>query len=414
MQPHVEGHPPETEELVGTDGGKNEGSKTKLRIALIGTRGVPANYGGFETAVEEIGKRLVERGHHVTVYCRIQSRERPSAYLGMNLVHLPALRIKALETLSHSGVSVLHLGLRRRFDAAVVFNSANAPYIPLIRARGIPVATHVDGLEWKRTKWGGGGRRYYRRAEALAVRWSDALIADAQGIADYYATEFDVGTDLIAYGAPILTAARPQHIDKLGLEPGKFHLVVARFEPENNVLTAVEGYRQSNCEYPLIVVGSAPYAHDYTNAVEAIAAGDPRIKLMGPVWDQDQLNELYVYALSYVHGHSVGGTNPSLLRAMGAGTAVIAYDVVFNREVLGESGRFFSTAGDVARELESYESAPDHAQGVGRDLQDRAAKHYDWEDVADRYEALCRRLASGESQAGTASGRRRTATHDES
>src|SRR3954454_19154005 len=161
-----------------------------MRIAMVGTRGVPARYGGFETAVEEVGSRLAERGHRVGVYCRPTADEggRPAEYRGMELVHKGALRRRSLETLSHTGLSVAHL-LRHRTDAALVFNAANSPYLPALRAARIPVATHVDGLEWQRAKWGRAGHSYYRTAESLAVRWSDALIADAEGIADYYRRE---------------------------------------------------------------------------------------------------------------------------------------------------------------------------------------------------------------------------------
>ena len=160
----------------------------RLSIAMVGTRGVPARYGGFETAVEEIGRRLSDSGPRVVVYCRtVPGAEPPppAEHLGMELVHLPAARRRSLETLSHTALSVRHL-LAHRTDAAILFNAANSPLLPALRAARIPVATHVDGLEWKRAKWGVTGRRYYRAAEALAVRWSDALIADAQGIADYY------------------------------------------------------------------------------------------------------------------------------------------------------------------------------------------------------------------------------------
>jgi glycosyltransferase involved in cell wall biosynthesis len=205
-----------------------------MRIAMVGTRGVPARYGGFETAVEEVGRRLVERGHEVVVYCRTGcgAADAPLTLLGMELVHLPAARKRSLETLSHSALSVGHL-LRHRVDAAFIFNAANAPLLPVLRAARIPVATHVDGLEWKRAKWGDLGRRYYRLAEALAVRWSDALIADARGIADYYAREFGASTTLLRYGAPLIRPGAERLAD-LGLQPRGYHLVVARFEPENH------------------------------------------------------------------------------------------------------------------------------------------------------------------------------------
>ena len=387
-----------------------------MKIALIGTRGVPARYGGFETCVEEVGRRLAKDGHEVVVYCRHSPddvKPLPVEYEGMTLVHLPSLRKKALETLSHTALSVLHL-LAHPVDAAIVFNSANSVFLPLIRARGIPVATHVDGLEWKRTKWQGAGRAYYRLAEAMAVRWSDALIADAQGIADYYADEFGAQTEQIAYGAPILANDRHDKLDETGLEPSGYHLVVARFEPENHVHLIIEGYRRSNARCPLVVVGSAPYADAYTERLHSL--GDDRVRFMGGVWDQDLLDQLYANSLTYLHGHSVGGTNPSLLRAMGAGAATVAFDVNFNREVLLDTGRYFSSADGVRDEIELAEANPDVTASRGQRSQ-QGAYRYDWDDVSRRYEVLCETLVAAGShprrdRAARPSGRRRGITVD--
>lgn len=367
-----------------------------MRIAMLGTRGVPARYGGFETAVEEIGRRLAAAGHDVTVYCRGERHPEPE-YLGMRLVHLPAVKQKAAETLSHTGLSVVHAAARKLArhgaDAALVFNAANAPLLPVLRAMRIPVATHVDGLEWQRTKWSGTGKRYYLRAERLAVRWSDALIADAKGIQDYYRERYAADSVLIAYGAPILARPDLDKIREAGYEPGEYHLVVARFEPENHVHVAVEGYRASAAAKPLVVVGSAPYADEYTAKLRELAGDDPRIRFLGGIWDQDLLDALYAGALTYVHGHSVGGTNPSLLRAMGAGTATLAWDVVFNREVLGETGRFFGDAQALARLLEAAEADTGAEADRGTAARKRAAERYVWDDVARAYERLCIDLA---------------------
>src|SRR3954470_7575436 len=331
-------------------GGRAMRRSARLRVALVGTRGVPARYGGFETCVEEVGRRLVERGHSVVVYCRTTpgAPPPPAEYLGMRLVHFPAARKRSLETLSHSALSVAHL-LAHRVDAAVVFNAANAPLLPVLRAARIPVATHVDGLEWKRAKWGGGGRRYYRVVEGLSVRWSDALIADAQGIADYYRDEFAAPTEQIAYGAPKIAGGASDKLADVDLSPRGYHLVVARFEPENHVHVIVDGYRRSGATLPLVVVGSAPYADEYTRQVHALA-DDPG-GFLGGIGDQELLDQLYAHCATYLHGHSVGGTNPSLLRAIGAGAATIAFDVSFNREVLQTSGRYFRTPEDVAARL---------------------------------------------------------------
>jgi glycosyltransferase involved in cell wall biosynthesis len=307
----------------------------------------------------------------------------------MQRVVLPTLRRRSLETLSHTALSVIHRSIAS-VDAAILFNAANAPLLPVLRARRVPVATHVDGLEWKRAKWGPMGQRYYRWAESLSVRWSDALIADAEGIADYYRAEFAAPSSQIAYGAPILVDPQVQRLSELGLSRGRYHLVVARFEPENHVLEIVRGYVRSRAELPLVVVGSAPYADEYTTAIEA--AADRRVRLLGGVWDQDLLDALYAGSLTYLHGHSVGGTNPSLLRAGGAGAAVIAYDVGFNREVLGEPGVYFGTEEELAQSVERAESAPADTRQRGEEVQ-KAIARYDWDAVASEYEALLTRLA---------------------
>ena len=369
-----------------------------MRVALLGTRGVPARYSGFETCVEEVGQRLVRRGHHVVVYCRYRG-QRQRDHLGMQLVNLPALRLKATETLTHTFVSALDV-VWRDVDAAIVFNAANAALVPLLRARGIPVAVHVDGLEWKRDKWSDLGKRYYLLAERLAVRWADRLIADSRGIQSYYLGRYGAPSDYLSYGAPILAPAPPRRLAGLGLAPHRYHLVVARLEPENNVHLVLEGYVNSDARHPLVVVGGAPYGERYIQSLRAMA--DDRVTFLGGVWDQDLLNELYAQCLTYFHGHSVGGTNPSLLRAMGAAAPVAAVGVGFNREVLGDTGVYFESPADVVATLDGAEAEPEATLARGRRAQARAAAHYDWDQVAAGYEQLCRRLVAGRQQPSAA------------
>jgi len=389
---------------------EHEHASEPMHLAMIGTRGVPAAYGGFETAVEEIGSRLAGRGHEVTVYCRNSDDDHRHEYAGMHLVHLPALHVKVAETLSHTALSVAHVTVHRhRPDAAFVFNSANAPFVPVLHACHVPVAVHVDGLEWQRDKWHGAGRAYYRWAEQSAVRHADALIADAKGIADYYASEFGVPTHQIAYGAPVQLKPVSDRLEELGLLWKGYHLVVARFEPENHVDVIVAAYERSKAKRPLVVVGAAPYAAEYTEKVRTEAHDDPRVRMLGAIYDQDLLDQLYAGALSYEHGHSVGGTNPSLLRAMGAGTAVLAWDVPFNREVAGERGRFFGDAGALAELLEDIERNVDRAVHDGAALRDVVRRRYRWDDVAVAYEALAMELKAGATS--RARGRRRAGEH---
>lgn len=376
-----------------------------LSIVMLGTRGVPAAYGGFETAVEEISRRLVARGHRVTVYCRtVAGPPTGPKYYGMYRVELPAIRLKVVETLSHTALSVVHVLLHRRPDVSFVFNAANAPFIPVLHLRRIPTAVHVDGLEWQRGKWGPLGRRYYRWAEQLSVRQADTLIADAQGIVDYYDEEFAIPTQLISYGTKMLRDLPFNKLTELGLTPGGYHLVVARLEPENHVDVIIDGYRRSCATQPLVVVGSAPYAAEFTTRIGGLAAADSRVRMLGGVWDQQLLDQLYAHATTYLHGHSVGGTNPSLLRAMGAGTPAIAWNVIFNREVLGSRGRFFETPGELAVLVDEAERDLIATAAIGEALQRRAARLYDWDAVADRYEDLAQSLASGLTARGVSQG----------
>lgn len=352
-----------------------------MHIAMLGTRGVPAQYGGFETAVEEIGSRLAAQGHRVTVYCRNPGQE-VTEHLGMQLVNLPALRKRSLETLSHTGLSALHVA-RLRPDAVVLFNAGNAPFIPLLRASRIPTAVHVDGLEWKRAKWAGTGASYYRWAERAAARSGLALIADAQGIADHLRDAYGVGSHVIPYGAPILDPGSDR-LAELGLEHSAYHLVVARMEPENHVDVVAHGYRESGSVHPLVVVGSAPYGSAHTAEIRS-AAGATDTRFLGAVWDQELLNQLYAGSRSYLHGHSVGGTNPSLLRALGCAAPVTAYDVSFNREVTKGHARFFTDPASVAAALLADDADPVGARARGQAGQDHAATTYRWDDIAERY-----------------------------
>lgn len=361
-----------------------------MRIAILGTRGVPARYGGFETAAEEIGQRLAEWGHEVVVYCRNPGQTQ-TWYHGMTLVNLPAVRVKSLETMSHTGLSACHAITQDKPDVAFVFNAANAPYIPLLRLAKIPVAVHVDGLEWQRAKWGRRASTYYKWAERSSIRWAQAVIADSVGIVDYLMSEHGAIATYIPYGAPIVMP-HPERLAALQLEPRAYHLVVARFEPENHVSEIVQGYVSSTCRLPLAVVGDAAYGDAYRAQVLKAANGDPRVRFLGSMWDQDLLDALYASATSYLHGHSVGGTNPSLLRAMGAGAPVIANSVTFNHEVAEENGRYFSNPDELARECESVEADPEGAVARGEAGRVDICSRYQWDEVAATYEKLAHEL----------------------
>ena len=363
-----------------------------VKVSILGTRGVPAQYGGFETAVEEIGSRLATRGYDVTVYCRNPGQTLTS-YAGMTLVNLPAIRHRVAETLSHTSLSAAHAAIKDRPDVALVMNGGNAPLLRPLRAAGIPVAVHLDGLESKREKWRGAGASYYRWAERTSVRSGTEVVSDCNAIANYVLQTYGRKSWVIPYGAEVIEP-RSGRLDELNLVRRDFHLLIARMEPENHVLEAVHGYRLSEETRPLIVVGSAPYSQWYIDQVTRAADDDPRVRFLGGVYDQDLLNQLYANARTYIHGHSVGGTNPSLLRAMGAGAPVLAFDCEFNREVTADRALLWSSADDMTRLMDDL--ADGEWEPVLRELSDagkrRIEEHYQWDSVTDEYEKLLQHL----------------------
>jgi len=363
-----------------------------VKVTLMGTRGVPASYGGFETAVEEIGKRLVQRGYDVTVYCR-NPGQTITEHEGMRLVNAPALRHRMAETLSHTTVSTAHAIIRDHPDVVLLLNAGNAPLLKPLQAAGIPTAIHLDGLESKREKWRGAGAKYYRWAEKASVKWGGEVIADAQAIADHVQREYGRTCTVIPYGAEVIEPGSDR-IAELDLDPRGYHLIVARFEPENHVLDAVHAYRASHETRPLVVVGSAPYSQWYVDKVHTAARNDPRIRFTGGLYDQELLDQLYANCVDYIHGHSVGGTNPSLLRAMGAGAPVLAYDVEFSHEVTADQALFWKDAPALTVLLEAiaehgYDAKLNDFAAAGRQ---RIRDAYQWDQVTDDYEALIHRL----------------------
>jgi len=348
--------------------------------------------------VEEIGKRLVQRGYDVTVYCR-NPGQTITEYEGMHLVNLPAVRHRVAETLSHTSISATHAAIKGRADVALVLNAGNAPLLRPLRAAGIPVAVHLDGLEAKREKWRGAGAAYYGWAEKAAIRGANVVIADAQAIADHVERAYGRTCEVIPYGADVIDPVSDR-LTEVGMVRRDFHLIVARMEPENHVLNAVHAYRVSDETRPLLVVGSAPYSQWYIDKVHEAAAQDPRIRFLGGMYDQELLDQLYANCRTYVHGHSVGGTNPSLLRAMGAGAPVLAFDCEFNREVTAGQAFFWSDA-DQLTELFDAVAADD----VDAELNDfsaagqaRVLDAYQWEAVTDAYVGVIDQLLSTKQQ----------------
>lgn len=364
-----------------------------MKIALVGTRGVPARYGGFETCAEELGRRLAARGHEVRVYCRSSLYpKRLANYEGMTLVYLPALKVRALETLSHTALSLLHAAARGD-DALLVFNLANSPLLWVARLAGKRVVLHTDGLEWMRGKWPAAGRRYYRWAERLAVKLRVVLISDSAEIQKYFERSHGRRTEYISYGAPVLESASPALLEPFGLRPGGYFLQMARFEPENNVDLTVEAFLGLETDKILALVGGSPYRTPYVEKLRAVQ--HPRVKFLGFVYDRDALRELLTNSCAYVHGNEVGGTNPGLLQAMGAGCLVVARDVVYNREVAGPAALYFrKDAADLRAKMAWTLDRPARLVEMKAAARKTVRERYDWDAVALAYESLFARVIS--------------------
>ncbi len=368
-----------------------------MKVALIGTRGVPARYGGFETYAEELGSRLAARGHRVLVTCRRHLYpDRRSSYRGMELAYPPSVPGVATDTFSHTLCAVLPTVLWRP-DAVLMCNVANAPLALLLRAAGARVVIHVDGVEWKRRKWGPVARTYLRWAAAVACRVAHGIISDSRAIQERYRQLFGRESAYIPYGAPLIRSRRPEVLSRFGLRPRGYFFIASRLEPENHQDIAVEAFRRVNAGVCLAIAGSARRSSAY--ARKLITVKDPRIRFLGPVYDRDVVDELFCGAYGYIHGNEVGGTNPALLQAMGAGCPIVALDTVFNRETLGDAGWYFRPdATDLAEKILWLVRNPDQAKAGGDNARARAAWLYTWEDVADRTERLLRAVATGRDE----------------
>jgi glycosyltransferase involved in cell wall biosynthesis len=363
-----------------------------MRIAILGTRGIPASYGGFETFAEHLSTRLVARGHKVTVYCRAHYvSPRELEFHGVHLQVLPTIRHKYFDTVVHTFLSALHAA-PRRFDAALICNAANAPFTPLLRMLGTPVAINVDGLEHKRKKWNWIGRTYYVLAERLSTILPNKTITDARVIQDYYLARYSAPSTMIAYGSEIERRPNPQLVHKWRVEPNRYVLYVSRLEPENNAHLVIEAFKKVRTAHKLLIVGDAPYAHDYISDLKLRARGDKRIIFTGFVFGQDY-RALQQNAYCYVHATEVGGTHPALLEAMGFGNCVLTLGAPENIEAVGDAGILYHDEKDLVHKLQRVLRDGSLVQSYRHRAQARAKQHYTWDRVVDQYEQLFAEMA---------------------
>jgi glycosyltransferase involved in cell wall biosynthesis len=356
-----------------------------MKIAILGTRGIPGNYGGFETFAEQLGTRLAARGHEVTVYCRRHySAGGTRTYKGVRLVVLPTIRHKYFDTVVHTLFSVIH-ALTGRFDVILICNAANSIFSFIPRLFGTPTLVNVDGLERKRKKWNWIGRTYYLLSEWLSTFLPTAIVTDAQVIRDYYATRYRKESSMIAYGAEVARHADPERLSRFGLVSNEYVLYVSRLEPENNAHLVIEAYRDVRTNWPLVIVGGAPYAEEYIARLKSTP--DRRVIFLGFVFGEDY-RALQQNAYCYVHATEVGGTHPALIEAMGAGNCALTLRTPENLEVIGEAGLIYDTVADLTHQLQQVLDHPEMIGEYRLRAMARVIRYYNWEQITDQYELL--------------------------
>ncbi len=363
-----------------------------LSVALIGSRGIPARYGGYETLFDELAPRLVARGFEVTVYCRAHYvRGRRRERRGARLVVLPTVRTKHLDTPLHTLLSCLH-ATTQRFDAALVVNSANAVFLPILGAAGVATVLNVDGIEKRRAKWGGFGRAVYALSERLATFLPAELVTDAEVIRRHYLESFDAPSTAIAYGVDPRPLAGTRALRAIDAAPRGYFLYVSRFEPENNPHQVVEAYRRVPGALRLAMVGGAPYADAFIQSFRRRA--DARVRFPGPIYGRGY-RQLLSHAYAYIHATEVGGTHPALVEAMGYGNCCVVHDTPENRETAGEAAVYFDAAEprSLTAALTHLLAHPGEVEARRTAAAQRARRKFDWEQIAAAYALLLERAA---------------------
>jgi glycosyltransferase involved in cell wall biosynthesis len=369
-----------------------------MKIAILGTRGIPASYSGFETAVEQLASRLTARGHELVVYCRPHVVDRKlSSYKGAQLVHLRTVQNKYLDTFVHTLFSAVHVARVTKPDVALFFIAGNSPLCLITRKASIPAVINVDGLDSDRRKWPAFAKAYLRFAERTAPRWADEAITDSHAVADIFERRYGERIGVVPYGVENPGHAGTETLELLGLEPRRYVLFVGRLEPENNPHLLVEAFsrisRDAARDMKLVIVGGAPYADEYIRQVWR--AADPRVVFPGYVFGRGYW-ELQHHAYLFCAPTEVGGTHPVILEALAAGNCVLVNDHRPNAETVGNAGIYFSgKAGveDLTVQLERLLNDPTLVDQY-RKRALRRAQEYSWEAVTDQYEALLTRVCA--------------------
>jgi len=369
-----------------------------LRIALLGSRGVPARYSGFETFYEQLGSRLAARGHQVTVYNRSHFiRDVKKEYRGMRIISLPSIPTKHLDTITHTALSSLH-ALFAGYDIAHYCIAGNSPLVWLPRLSGARVLLNVDGEDWTRDKWGPFARWYQHRCEWIATRTAHAIIADAKAVQDRYASVYHTPSVFVPYGANVTRDERTETLKRFGLESRQYIFYVGRLVPENAIDILIRAFRELATNCKLVITGDAPFAEAYKASLRQLAQKDPRIVFTGYAFNEDYA-QLSSHALLYVQPSGIDGTRPALLDQMGFGNCVVVRDSAVNVEVIGGAGYTFDRAAPVSSlrtVLSDLLQHPNRVETVRPKAVERIRNYYNWDWITLFYENLFHRLIAGE------------------
>ncbi len=363
-----------------------------MKIAIMGIRGIPANYGGFETFIEEMAPRLAQKGHDVTVYGRSNNIDYDKQYYKkVRIKILPTISHKYFDTVFHTLICTLY-SFFIRYDVVFVCNSANAAFCFLPRLMGKPVILNVDGLEWKRQKWNQAGQLFYKLSEWLATFIPNTIVSDAREIEQYYQSRFNKKSFYIPYGAPEKPVKTMEILQKFNLQPNEYILYVSRMEPENNAHRVVKAFKNVKTSKKLVMVGDAPYSVDYIRQLKQTK--DDRIVFTGYVFGQGY-RELQSHAYFYVQATEVGGTHPALLEGMGYGNCILANDVPEHREVLDSTALYFSRTddNDLANKMQLLVDFPDKIKKYKKAVKKRVIERYNWNRITEQYETLFKKAA---------------------
>ncbi|MCD7050729.1 glycosyltransferase [Rhodococcus sp. BH2-1] len=355
-------------------------------VAIIGSRGYPSYYGGFETLIRNLAPYLYENGWDVSVYGRPQAirNDDPDRVGEVRSVITRGVETKSLSTLSYGLTSTLHATFHRP-DVALVLNVANGYWLPFLKARGIPTLVNVDGMEWERQKWGKAARGVFKLGAIATAKFADNLVFDSREIARRWNDELHRVGDFIPYGGVEMIPRTPSFSEDLS--PRTYALMVARFVPENTVAEFFEAAKIIAQKWDVAIVGSSGYGGEFDDCARELARNHPRIKWYGHVNDDDKLFNLWRNAGVYFHGHSVGGTNPALVQAMACSAPIVARDTPYNREVLGDAGLFVSPREtEIAETLLKVLEDSELQQGMSERALRRQETNYTWLQVCKRYQ----------------------------